>query len=176
MQPGTTINSPVFKITSGGDAAPGLFPGGLQNMTIRTFKSADCDGVVTLWNRCFNYPAPHNLPEDSIRRKTALDDGLFFVAVEEESGGETRILGTVMAGWDGHRGWIYSLAVAEEMRNMGIGEKLMNQAIGALEARDCPKVNLQVMPGNSQVTGFYEKLGFVCEERTSMGRKLYRES
>ena len=103
-----------------------------------------------------------------ISRKAILDDGLFFVAVRGE-----KVTGTVMAGWDGHRGWIYSLAVHPLMREQGIGRKLVDRAVDELKQRNCPKVNLQVMPGNSCVIGFYEKLGFLVEERVSMGRKLY---
>ena len=135
---------------------------------IRTYEAVDHDGVIALWKECFEYPAPHNDPEMSISRKVILDDGLFFVAVHGE-----KVTGTVMAGWDGHRGWVYSLAVHPLMREQGIGRKLVDRAVDELKQRDCPKVNLQVMPDNSCVIGFYEKLGFLVEERVSMGRKLY---
>ena len=135
---------------------------------ISAYQPDDRVAVAALWEKCFDYPAPHNNPEDSIRRKTALNDGLFFVARVEE-----RLAGTVMAGWDGHRGWIYSLAVDPEFRNRGIGSALVEHAVAALDECDCPKVNLQVMADNGAVIGFYEKLGFISEERVSMGRKLY---
>ena len=137
-------------------------------MKIRTYGDGDYDAVVSLWNECFGYPAPHNNPADSIRRKTTMNDDLFFVA--EEDG---RPAGTVMAGWDGHRGWLYSLAVAPEHRGKGIARALVEHAMAALHRLDCPKVNLQVLSDNEGVLGFYEKLGFVAEERVSMGRKLY---
>ena len=134
-------------------------------MIIRQYTPEDHDAVTALWQACFSYPAPHNNPADSIRRKMAREDGLFFVAQVPE-----RVAGTVMAGWDGHRGWIYSLAVDPEFRGRGIGSALVEHAVAVLEGLDCPKVNLQVMPGNGGVIGFYEKLGFNTEERVSMGR------
>lgn len=136
-------------------------------MTIRTYKESDHDAVIALWDDCFDYPAPHNNPESSIRRKTAMKDDLFFVAESAAA-----VVGTVMAGWDGHRGWIYSLAVAGNQRKKGIGRKLVLHTLQALNRLDCPKVNLQVMPDNEEVIGFYEKLGFQSEQRTSMGLKI----
>lgn len=99
-----------------------------------------------------------------------MNDGLFFVA--EVAKPEAVVIGTVMAGWDGHRGWIYSLAVAEEHRKNGVGRALVLHAVKELKRLGCPKVNLQVMPENEAVIGFYEKLGFRSEERISMGLKL----
>ena len=138
-------------------------------MIIRTYNEGDHDPVAALWTDCFVHPAAHNNPISSIRRKSALDDGLFFVAESKN-----RLLGTIMAGWDGHRGWIYSLAVHPDHRKRDIGSRLVNHAVQELKKRDCPKVNLQVMAENGEVVGFYEKLGFVQEERISMGLKLYR--
>lgn len=137
-------------------------------MTVRTYEEGDHDSVIALWSNCFSYPAPHNNPVSAIRRKTAMNDGLFFVAESE-----TDLIGTVMAGWDGHRGWIYSLAVADRQRKKGIGRALVLHAVEELRRLDCPKVNLQVMPDNEKVIGFYEKLGFQAEQRISMGLKLY---
>ena len=135
---------------------------------IRPYRTEDQEAVSALWNDCFAYPAPHNDPDLSIRRKLAVQDGLFFVA--EENGG---IVGTVMAGWDGHRGWIYSLAVDPSRRRRGIGRSLVERAVAELKERDCPKVNLQVIGGNTAAVRFYEDLGFAVEDRISMGRKLY---
>ena len=137
-------------------------------MKIRPYEDADRPQVTALWQECFDYPASHNNPESSIRRKTAVDDQLFFVA--EEDGVP---VGTVMAGWDGHRGWIYSLAVRPDRRNRKIGSTLVEYAVDALEALDCPKVNLQIVSGNESLIRFYEKLGFNVEPRVSMGRILY---
>ena len=134
-------------------------------MTVRPFAEADRDAAEAVLAACFDYPTAYNAPAASIRRKAAAADGLFWVA---EDGGA--VVGTVMAGWDGHRGWIYSLGVLPGHRGSGIGTALMRRALDELAARDCPKVNLQVVEGNRGVVDFYARLGFKVEERISMGR------
>ena len=98
----------------------------------------------------------------------ARDPDLFLVAVEDD-----RVIGTVMGGYDGHRGWIYSMAVDESQRHRGVGSVLMGEIEKALRALGCMKVNLQVVPSNSGVVNFYERLGFAVEDRISMGKRLY---
>ena len=83
------------------------------------------------------------------------------------------MIGTVMGGYDGHRGWIYSLAVDERERHRGIGTALVENIEESLKALGCLKVNLQVVGSNSIVVDFYEKLGFAVEDRISMGKRLY---
>lgn len=126
-------------------------------------------GVVSLWKKTFDYGTPHNDPEVSLDMKLKVDDGLLFVALERGA-----VIGTAMAGYDGHRGWIYSVAVDPEFRRRGVGAELVRHAERALAARGCPKVNLQIVSSNAQVVGFYEALGFVVEPRISMGKRLYR--
>ena len=82
-------------------------------------------------------------------------------------------LRVLMAGFDGHRGWIYSLAVNPDFRRKGIGSQLMKKAINELKSLGCLKVNLQIEKDNSDVVNFYEKIGFSTEDRISMGMKLY---
>ena len=84
-----------------------------------------------------------------------------------------RVIGTVMGGYDGHRGWVYSLAVYEAERHTGIGSALMDKIEQALKSLGCLKVNLQVVGSKSGVVEFYEKLGFSVEDRISMGKRLY---
>lgn len=82
------------------------------------------------------------------------------------------VLGTILAGYDGHRGWLYSVAVDPANRRSGIGAALVRHAQRALAELGCMKVNLQIMSGNEAVAGFYEKLGFTVEARISMGKLL----
>ena len=100
--------------------------------------------------------------------KVARDPGLFLVAVSDG-----RVVGTAMGGYDGHRGWIYSLAVDENERHRGIGTVLVRAVERKLRGLGCLKVNLQVMPDNKGVVGFYQGLGFSIEDRISMGKRLY---
>lgn len=137
-------------------------------MHIRAYRQSDEPGVISLWKEALPSSAPHNDPAASIRQKLAVERDLFLVA--EIAG---TVAGTVMGGYDGHRGWIYSLAVAAQHRRQGIGRSLIRSLEGALAERGCLKVNLQVRDSNATVIGFYEKLGFAVEEIISMGKRLY---
>ncbi len=123
--------------------------------------------VIALWESAFGYAGAHNAPGFAIDQKVAAADGLFFVAL---LGGQP--VGTIMAGYDGHRGWLYSLAVAAAHRRGGIGTALVRHAEAELATRGCAKINLQVLPANASVTGFYRALGYAVEERVSMGKRL----
>ena len=81
-----------------------------------------------------------------------------------------------MGGYDGHRGWVYSLAVDENERHRGIGTALMSKVEQKLRGLGCLKVNLQVIPDNQAVVEFYQELGFSVEDRLSMGKRLYEGS
>jgi ribosomal protein S18 acetylase RimI-like enzyme len=135
---------------------------------IRVYQPSDEPGVVAVWQSTLPSPAPHNEPLTAIRKKLAVDPELFFVA---ESDG--RVIGTAIGGYDGHRGWIYSVAVLAEYQRQGIGEKLVRRLERALAERGCLKVNLQVFSSNGAVVAFYERLGYAVEERISMGKRLY---
>lgn len=138
-----------------------------KRMIIRVYAAGDRKPVVGLWNDVFPNSTGHNEPEFAIDKKLAVDDDLFFVAVEGDS-----IVGTIMAGYDGHRGWIYSVAVDKSFRRQAIGSRLVQHALSALAAIGCPKVNLQVRTDNAEVAAFYTSLGFLTEERLSMGKRL----
>lgn len=140
----------------------------VPELTLTSFDNLDHrKSVIALWERVFGYEAAHNRPELAIDKKREVNDGLFFVAL---AGGE--VVGTIMAGYDGHRGWIYSLAVHPGYRRQGIGTRLAAHAEQALAARGCMKINLQIMPGNAAVTAFYTTLGYAEEPRISMGKQL----
>ncbi|RMP65614.1 hypothetical protein ALQ18_04050 [Pseudomonas marginalis pv. marginalis] len=123
--------------------------------------------VVALWQEAFGYDTAHNLPSLAIDKKLAVNDGLFFVATDKKA-----VIGTVLAGYDGHRGWLYSVAVHADYRRHGLGASLVRHAEQALTALGCMKINLQITGGNDAVVGFYEALGYAVEPRISMGKKI----
>ncbi len=130
-------------------------------------------GVIALWSAVFGAQTGHNAPALSIAKKRALDDGLFFVCLDgsdHEGGGA--VIGTTLAGYDGHRGWLYSVAVHPTHRGQGLGAALIRHAEQALAARGCMKVNLQIVESNAAVAGFYAGLGYSVEPRISMGKRL----
>ena len=137
-------------------------------MTIVAYRPEHFTGVERLWEACFPDDAPRNRAGAAIPAKVAHDDGLFFVA----QGPAGDVEGTIMAGYDGHRGWLYAVAVDPRMRQRGIGSALVEHACAELAARGCGKVNLQVREGNEAVLAFYEELGFAREPRVSLGRLL----
>src|SRR6516165_5621856 len=138
-------------------------------MDIRPFHESDEPDVIALWTEVFAYTAAHNRPEAVIRQKLAFQRELFLVARLDG-----RLAGTVLGGYDGHRGWIYSLAVHPDLRRRGIGTALMRHVERELASRGCPKINLQVLATNAATVVFYEKLGYSVEQRISMGKVLGR--
>jgi ribosomal protein S18 acetylase RimI-like enzyme len=138
------------------------------NITITPFVNAvHRSQVVALWETVFGYEAAHNNPNLVIDKKVSVDDGLFFVAITDKA-----VVGTIMAGYDGHRGWIYSLAVSPSHRRQRIGSRLVSVAEQALMDKGCMKINLQIMEGNESVASFYSSLGFSVEKRVSMGKPI----
>ncbi len=132
-------------------------------MEVRKYRAADRDALIDLWSTVFPDDPPHNEPAAVLAAKLAVDD-LVFVAVDGDE-----LVGACLAGYDGHRGWLYAVAVAPASRRAGVGSQLVEQAVGALRARGCIKVNLQIRAGNAEVAAFYEALGFTVEDRVSMG-------
>ncbi len=124
--------------------------------------------VIALWNEVLPDAAPHNDPATAIRKKVAVERDLFLVAEVDGA-----VVGTVMGGYDGHRGWIYAVAVDSRHRHRGIGTALIRRLEAALSESGCLKVNLQIRASNGEVIAFYERLGYVVEERVSMGKRLY---
>jgi ribosomal protein S18 acetylase RimI-like enzyme len=134
---------------------------------IRPYESKDQTQVVALWNEVFPDDPPWNEPASMIRRKLTVQPELFLVA---HITGE--VAGTVLAGFDGVRGWVHHLAVHASYRRQGLARSLMTATEKGLAALGCPKVNLQVRATNSAVVDFYRSLGYVVENRTSLGKRL----
>ena len=132
-------------------------------MKIRKFKTADHDALIALWKSVFPNSAPHNEPSKSIPQKLAVDDLIFVV---EDEG---QLIGACMAGYDGHRGWLYAVGVAATHRRKGIASAMVKHVLEELKQIGCTKVNLQIRADNHEVEAFYRSLGFETEKRLSMG-------
>ena len=138
-----------------------------MSLRIRRFEERDRAALVALWQRVFPDDPPRNAPEGLIDRKLTVQPDLLLVATVED-----RLVGAVMAGFDGVRGWIHHLAVSPDERRRGLGTRLMRAAEEGLRRLGCPKVNLQVRATNAAVVAFYRRLGYEVEERIQMGRVL----
>ncbi len=138
-------------------------------MEIRPFQRGEEEAVIELWRRC-DLLRPQNDPHDEILRKRKFQPDMFLVAVIDG-----KIVGSVMVGYEGHRGWINYLGVAPEMRRRGVGRRLMDEAERLLRDAGCPKINLQVRTSNLAVVEFYRAIGFVQDEVISMGKRLVRD-
>jgi ribosomal protein S18 acetylase RimI-like enzyme len=134
---------------------------------VETYRSEHFDGVRALWLEAFPDDPPHNRAEVAVPAKLAAQPELLLVAIDK---GE--VVGSAMAGYDGHRGWLYSIAVRRTHHRAGIGTLLVREAERRLAALGCSKVNLQVRAENSDVAAFYRTLGYEVEERVSMGKRL----
>src|SRR4051794_33976436 len=134
---------------------------------IVAYSSEHFDGVDQLWREAFPDDPPWNRAKVAIPAKLAVQPGLFLVAVDGD-----RVVGTTMAGYDGHRGWLYAAAVRVTHRRAGIGTKLIAEAESRLAALGCTKINLQVRSTNAEVVSFYRRLGYGVEERVSLGKRL----
>ena len=139
---------------------------GEQRMDIRSFKPADQDIVIELWQQC-GLLAPGNDPVLDIQRKLAHGADLFWVGLVDG-----KIVASVMVGYEGHRGWINYLAVDPSWRRNGLGRRMMEAAEDRLSDLGCPKVNLQVRGDNKAVADFYRSLGYEVEDRISLGKRI----
>lgn len=125
------------------------------------------EGVKALWREAPLDLTGWRAPDIAIPAKVAMQRELFLVAVHRD-----RVIGTTMAGYDGHRGWLYSVAVLPKYRRDGVGSALIREAEKRLLALGCLKINLQIVLANYSVVSFYRKLGYAIEERISMGKPI----
>lgn len=137
-----------------------------MSFAIRPFHRSDTETVVDLW-RSADLLRPWNDPHRDIERKLAVMPELFLVAEAEGA-----VVGSVMAGYDGHRGWLYYLATSPEHRGKGIGRALVARAENELLALGCPKVQLMVRRENEAVRGFYTSLGYGDVDVWMGGKRL----
>jgi ribosomal protein S18 acetylase RimI-like enzyme len=137
-----------------------------SQLIVRPFQQADTDAVVKLWQQC-GLTRPWNDPYQDIALKMDFQPELFFVGTLDD-----RVIATVMAGYEGHRGWIQYLGVSPGHQRQGVGSQIMMAAEKALRELGCVKINLQVRESNQAVIAFYEQLGFSSDHVVSLGKRL----
>jgi ribosomal protein S18 acetylase RimI-like enzyme len=135
-------------------------------MNIRPMAKSDQAGVIRLWQDC-GLIRPWNDPARDLR--TAMRTSDAAVLVGEDAG---TIVASVMAGFDGHRGWIYYLAVAQDRRQEGLGRAMFETAQAWLKARGAPKIQLMVRETNEEAIGFYKAMGLEVQPVVTLGRFL----
>ena len=135
-------------------------------MKIRAYQASDEAAIVALWKEC-GLTRPWTDPHKDIALKLTEQPDLFLVGTLGDE-----VVASAMVGFDGHRGWVYYLAVAERHRKHSFGRALMQEAERLLIERGCPKINLQVRSSNAGVIEFYRKLGYSLDETVSLGKRL----
>lgn len=135
-------------------------------LEIRPYKEVDETQVIQIWSDC-GLVVPWNDPKKDIDRKLAVQRHLFLVGCTEGN-----VIATVMAGYEGHRGWINYLAVKPNHQGAGIGKFMMEKAERLLKAEGCAKINLQVRSSNEKVIKFYKKIGFKADDVVSLGKRI----
>lgn len=138
----------------------------MARMNIRPFEPDDEVAVVALWEAC-DLTRPWNDPHKDIRRKLRVQAEMFLVGTVGNI-----VVATVMAGYEGHRGWINYLAVAPEHRGRGHAHRLMAEVERMLREAGCPKMSLQIRNSNKEAIEFYKAIGFTDDDVVGLGKRL----
>ena len=139
-------------------------------MIIRPFNNTDRDAVIQLWHDC-QLTRPWNDPGKDIDRKMQFQPNLFFVGTIGK-----HIMASAMAGYDGHRGSIFYLAVHPTYQGSHYGKILMTHIESKLVTLGCPKVNIVVRSSNATALGFYDTLGYTQDDVISTGKRLIADT
>ena len=135
-------------------------------MLIRKFTEADRASVIELWHES-GLTRPWNNPDKDITRKQAFQPDLFLVG--ELNG---KIIASAMAGYDGHRGSVFYLAVTPRSQKAGYGQALMAEVESLLVSMGCPKLNILIRSTNTDVIKFYNSIGYEVDDVVSVGKRL----
>jgi ribosomal protein S18 acetylase RimI-like enzyme len=127
---------------------------------------SDAPAVIALWQAC-GLTRPWNDPQADFTLALETPTSTILLAREGDV-----ISGSVMVGFDGHRGWVYYLAVAPERQRAGLGRMLMEAAEAWLHERGAPKIQLMVREDNADAEGFYAALGYEAQPVSTLGKRL----
>jgi len=141
----------------------------MENFTIRTFRPDDTTDVIDLWREC-GLVVPWNNPQTDIERKCTDSAQMFFVGELENE-----LVASCMAGYDGHRGWIYFLAVKSSQRRKRLASILVRHVEAELVKLGCPKVELMVRKTNNKVISFYKSIGFDPDPVIVLSKRLIED-
>lgn len=138
----------------------------MSAMHIRPYHPSDEPAVIRLWQRA-GLTRPWNDPAQDIQRKLTVQAEWFLVGLVEE-----QVIASIMAGYDGHRGWVNYLAIDPDHQRAGYGRRLMEHTERLLREAGCPKINLQIRKDNLEAIAFYERIGFSEDAVVSFGKRL----
>ena len=138
----------------------------MTTLAISPIVDADVDAVIALWQRC-GLTRPWNDPASDIA--FARRGGNATILTGRVGGA---LVATAMVGHDGHRGWVYYVAVDPDRQGKDFGRAIMAAAEDWLRARDVTKVMLMVRPDNVAVQAFYDRLGYDVQERVIYAKWL----
>jgi ribosomal protein S18 acetylase RimI-like enzyme len=124
-------------------------------MSLRPMTLADIEPALVLWQRCAGLGLSAADSPCALKKFLERNSGLSFVA--EEDG---QIVGTILGGQDGRRGYFYHLAVSPERRRQGIGEGLVTEALAAMKAQGIQKCHIMVYRANEEGRQFWQKVGW----------------
>ena len=141
----------------------------MSKTKFRKFKKNDTETVIELWKKC-KLIVPWNDPLKDINRKLYIKDNLFIIGEINQ-----RIIASAMAGYDGHRGYIYYLAVLPEYQKKGIGSSLLSIVEKKLLQLGCPKINLFVRNTNIRVKTFYKVNNYEFQDSQVYGKRLIKD-
>ena len=142
----------------------------MSKTKFRKFRKSDTESVIKLWKKC-KLIVPWNNPYKDINRKLCIKDNLFIIGEINKN-----IIASAMAGYDGHRGYIYYLAVLPEYQKKGIGSSLLSIVEKKLFQLGCPKINLFVRNTNIRVKAFYRVNEYEFQDSQIYGKRLIEDN
>src|SRR5438552_3228947 len=140
-------------------------------LSISPITDADVPHVIALWQRC-GLTRPWNDPASDIAFVRRGANATILIGRQNAAANDGAIVATAMVGHDGHRGWVYYVAVDPDRRYEGYGRVIMNAAEEWLRARGILKLQLMVRKDNAQVHAFYQSLGYYNQQTVTFAKWL----